>query len=156
MTQEQQRATQIEDAGEGGRWVTASMGASGFRTVLQARTHSFVADEPRSLKGSDAGPTPYEYLLGAVASCTTITLRMYADRKGWPLESATVAVRQTRAHEADCEQCEVEDVGITRIERRIELNGDLTAEQRERLIYIADRCPVKQTMQRGFRIVNAT
>ena len=153
MTQEQNTAP--IDAGEGGRWVTATMGASGFRTVLEARTHSFIADEPRALKGSDAGPTPYEYLLGAVASCTTITLRMYADRKGWPLESATVSVRQARAHEPDCEQCEVEDVGISRIERRIELKGNLTAEQRERMIHIADRCPVKQTMQRGFTIVNA-
>jgi len=155
MTQEQQRPAQIDDAGEAGRWVRAHVAASGFRTVLEARTHSFVSDEPLALKGTDAGPTPYEYLLGALASCTAITLRMYADRKQWPLEKATVAVRQARSHEPDCEQCEIEDVGIQRIEQQIELTGALTAEQRQRLLQIADRCPVKQTMQRGFRIVNA-
>lgn len=154
MTQEQQLKAQIDDAGEAGRWVTARVGASGYRTVLEARTHSFVSDEPLALKGSDAGPTPYEYLLGAVASCTAITLRMYADRKGWPLESATVALRQARSHEPDCKQCEVDDVGIARIERQIELTGSLSAEQRQRLVQIADRCPVKQTLERGIRIVD--
>jgi putative redox protein len=154
MTQVQQ-GTQTDDAGEAGRWVTARVGASGFRTVLEARTHSFVADEPRALGGSDEGPTPYEYLLGAVASCTVITLRMYADRKGWSLESATVALRTARSHERDCEQCEVNEVGIPQIERQVELTGSLSAEQRQRLLQIADRCPVKQTLERGMRIVNA-
>lgn len=136
-------------------WVTAQVGRSGFLTSMRARQHLHVADEPASLGGTDAGPTPYEYLLGALAGCTAMTVRMYADRKRWPLEAATVRVRTARSHERDCEHCETEEVGLTRIEREVELTGALTDEQRTRLLDIADRCPVKQTLTRGVRVVNA-
>lgn len=136
----------------GGRWITAHVGASGFRTDLRAGEHAWVADEPVALGGTDAGPTPYDYLLGALSGCTAMTVRMYADRKAWPLEAVRVRMRTARSHEADCEQCETKEVGITRIEREIELAGPLTDEQRKRLLQIADRCPVKQTLERGIRI----
>jgi putative redox protein len=140
---------------DGGRWISARIGASGFRVELRARTHAFAADEPVSVGGTDEGPTPYEYLLSALAGCVVMTLRMYADRKGWPLEEARVDLRTMRSHERDCEDCETQPVGITLIERRLELLGALTDDQRARLLQIAERCPVKQTLERGIRIVSA-
>ena len=136
-------------------WITAQAGRTGFRTTLRARAHAFLADEPASLGGTDTGPTPYEYLLGALAGCMAMTLRMYADRKQWPLESVEVRVRTARSHERDCEHCETEPVGVARIERSVELTGALTDEQRARLLDIADRCPVKQTLARGVHVVSA-
>lgn len=140
---------------ETGRWVSARIEASGFRTEVRARTHALLADEPTNVGGTDAGPTPYELLLGALSSCTAMTVRMYANRKKWPLEGVTVQLRTARSHETDCERCEVEPVGIGRVERRVEFDGPLTDEQRRRLLDIADRCPVKQSLERGVKIVNA-
>ena len=94
-------------------------------------------------------------LLGALGACTVITLRMYADRKEWPLESARVRLRTARSHEQDCEVCETDDVGPHELEREIELTGPLTDEQRQRLLMVADRCPVKQTLERGIQVVGA-
>jgi uncharacterized OsmC-like protein len=133
-------------------WVTAHTGAAGYRTDVGVRGHEFIADEPASVGGADGGPTPYDYLLGALGACTAMTLRMYANRKGWPLEGAVVRLRDARSHAADCENCEKQAVGIRRIERQVELKGPLTDEQRERLLAIADRCPIKQTLERGLRI----
>jgi putative redox protein len=135
------------------QWVRARIGPSGFRVDVNARTHHLAADEPRSLRGTDAGPTPYELMLAALASCTAMTVRMYADRKGWPLEETVVWLQQARPHEPDCEKCPTEKVGMGTIERRVELGGQLTDEQRARLLEIADRCPVKQTLERGITIV---
>lgn len=146
----------VDEVAEGGRWVSARVGAAGFRTEIETRAHRLRADEPVPLGGTDAGPTPYELLLGALASCTVMTLRIYADRKGWPLAGAEVRLRSARSHEPDCEQCETEAVGIARIERTIDLAGSLTDQQRGRLLDIADRCPVKQTLERGIAIVDAS
>jgi len=140
---------------DAGRWVTSKVGGPGYRADATARTHGFVIDEPTALGGGDAGPTPYEYLLGALSGCTAMTLRLYANRKGWPLESVEVKMRTSRAHEVDCEACEKSAVGIARIERKIEMHGTLTEEQKERLLEIADRCPVKQTLEHGIKIVPA-
>ena len=140
---------------EGGRWVTARVGAGGSRTEIEARTHRLVADEPVALGGTDAGPTPYEHLLAALGGCMAITLRMYADRKRWPLEDVRVQLRTARVHEVDCESCATEKVDIGRIERRLELGGALTDEQRHRLRLIADRCPVKQSLVGGIHMVDA-
>jgi putative redox protein len=138
---------------DGDRWVVSRVGGKGFRTEVTARTHHSIADEPVPLGGTDAGPTPYEYLLMALGSCTAMTVRMYADRKSWPLERAEVSVRQARLHAVDCENCPTESVGIERIERRIELEGPLTDEQRKRLLAVAERCPVKQTLGKEIRVV---
>jgi putative redox protein len=136
--------------------VTARTHGTGYRTVVRSGDHVFVADEPVSAGGTEEGASPYDYLLGAAAACTSMTLRMYAQRKGWPLEEAIVDLRTRNSHAADCEACAEPDVqtGPGVLERRIELRGPLSEEQRVRLLQIADRCPVKQTLERGVRIVN--
>src|SRR5919107_5647973 len=113
---------------------------------VKANGHALVADVPAALVGTDAGPTPYDYLLSALGSCTAITVRMYADRKGWPLESVTVRAEHGRIHAKDCVECETESGRIDRIRLELELEGPLNTEQRERLREIADKCPVKQTL----------
>jgi len=146
-------AAQRGAQGQAGPWVTASIGADHFRTIVNARQHGLALDEPADVGGSDRGPTPYEALLGALGGCTAMTLRMYADRKGWPLEAVHVKLRTDRSHQADCANCEKSEVGPHRLERRVELEGPLTDEQRTRLLQIADRCPVKQALQRGVQVV---
>jgi putative redox protein len=135
-----------------GTWITARTGAAGYRTEVTSGAHTFVADEPAAVGGTDEGPTPYDLLLGALGACTAMTLRFYANRKSWPLESVTVRLRTARSHAADCADCEAKPVGVRRLERQIELGGPLTDEQRQRLLAIADRCPVKQTLEAGIRI----
>jgi uncharacterized OsmC-like protein len=147
-------ATTAADTRDDG-WLTAHIGAAGYRTDVGVRGHTFVADEPASVGGADVGPTPYDYLLASLAACTAMTLRMYASRKGWPLENAVVRLRDARSHAADCANCEKQAVGIRRIERQIELKGSLSDEQRQRLLAIADRCPIKQTLERGLRVESA-
>ncbi|MEO8561746.1 MAG: OsmC family protein [bacterium] len=142
-------STLVDDVTDEREWVTAHVGASGYRTNITAGLHTFVADEPRALGGTGMGPTPYELLLGALGGCMAITLRMYADRKGWPLETVRIQLRTERAHEKDCLDCDESEVGIPRVARRIQLSGPLSPEQRTRLLQIADRCPVKQTLARG-------
>jgi putative redox protein len=141
---------------EAGQWVTAEVGRSGYAATLHARSHEYRLDEPVGVGGADTGPTPYEALLGSLGGCTAITLRMYADRKRWPLEAVRVRLRTGCSHEPDSEVCETTEVGPHQVERQIELDGPLTSEQRQRLLEIADRCPLKQTLERGLRIVQET
>ncbi|MEP6991746.1 MAG: OsmC family protein [bacterium] len=153
--------TPIETQGEaadadGGRWIAARVAAGAYRTDITARTHAFTADEPVALGGRDVGPTPYEYLLGALSACMAMTLRMYADRKGWAVGTIDVQLRTSRSHEPDCKDCETKEVGITRLDRRVTFSGAVTDEQRIRLLQIADRCPVKQTIGRGIAIQSVT
>jgi putative redox protein len=133
-------------------WIVARAGASGFRTELEMGGFALIADEPATAGGSGAGPTPYEFLLAALASCTAMTVRMYASRKQWPLEGVTIRLRNTPAHIKDCLDCETEPVGPRRLDRVVHLEGPLTDEQHARLLQIADRCPVKQTLERGIQI----
>jgi putative redox protein len=108
--------------------------------------HRLVADEPVQAGGADAGPNPYELLLMSLGACTAMTLRLYARRKQWPLERVAVRLSHSRIHAEDCAECETKTGFIDRIEREIELKGPLDAEQRGRLMEIADRCPVHRTL----------
>lgn len=134
----------LESTSSEGQVVTHTEGE--YRTEISAGRHSLVADEPTSVGGRDSGPTPYDYLLSALGSCTGMTLRMYADRKEWPLDNVTVHLSHEKVHADDCEHCDTVDGKIDRIERDIELQGDLDPDQRERLLEIANKCPVHRTL----------
>ena len=124
-----------------------------FTNRVLAGRHELLADEPPSVGGKDAGPNPYDYLLAALGACTSMTLRMYSERKGWPLEEVAVQLRHSRIHAEDCAECESESGLIDRLEREIHLVGDaLTDEHRARLLEIANRCPVHRTLLNEMRI----
>ncbi|MEV4313947.1 bifunctional alpha/beta hydrolase/OsmC family protein [Actinocrispum sp. NPDC049592] len=131
--------------GEGYVTVTDS-GEGPLGQTVTAGRHSLPADEPVPI-GVDSGPTPYDLLLAALGACTSMTLRMYADRKQLPLDRVTVQLRHSRIHAEDCASCETKTGLLDRIERTIHLDGDLTPEQRERLLQIADKCPVHRTLK---------
>jgi putative redox protein len=126
--------------------ITARTGPGGFLTEVLVNRHSLVADEPVQAGGTDQGPSPFDLLVAALGACTAITLRMYADRKGWPLEAATVRLTHDKIHAADCASCETREGMLDRIEREIEIEGPLDADQKQRLLQIADRCPVHRTL----------
>lgn len=134
--------------------VRVSVGATGLVATVLASGHTLLADEPVALGGTGRGPTPYDYLLAALGSCTVMTLRLYADRKGWPLAGVDVRLRHGRVHAADCADCSTAGQAgkIDVIEREIELRGELDAEQRQRLLEIADRCPVHRTLTHEIKI----
>lgn len=135
-----------------GESVVAETGAAGYQTEIWSGGHTLRADEPTSLGGTDTGPTPYDLLLAGLGACTGITLRMYADRKSWPLEGVRVSLDHAKQHAADCEDCSDDDARLDTMNRRIELTGPLSEEQRARLMEIADRCPVHKTLEAGTRI----
>jgi uncharacterized OsmC-like protein len=118
----------------------------GLTQAITARQHQLVADEPPP-DGEDWGPNPYELLLSALGACTAITLRLYAQRKGWPLTGVTVRLQHDRMHAEDCRDCETEHGLLDHITKVLALEGDLTQEQRQRLAEIAERCPVQRTLQ---------
>ena len=121
-------------------------GATGFAQEIEAGRHRLTADEPVEAGGTDVGPSPYELLLAALGACTSMTISMYARRKGWPLEAVTVRLQHARIHAQDCAECETKEGMLDRIEREISLAGALDAAQRERLLEIANRCPVHRTL----------
>ena len=126
----------------------------GLRQDLTFGRHRLVADEPGESGGTDAGPDPYALLLGALGACTSMTLRLYARRKGWPLEEVTVELEHARVHAEDCAQCEGEAGLVDRIQRRVRLRGPLDAVQVARLAEVARRCPVHKTLLAGVRIAD--
>jgi putative redox protein len=132
--------------------VVVTIGRDHYASDIEAGTHALRADEPVAAGGTDTGPTPYGLLLSALGACTAITLRMYADRKGWPLERVAVTLRHDRIHARDCGDCETVVGMVDSIERDIALEGDLDAEQRARLLDIADKCPVHRTLHAEIRI----
>jgi putative redox protein len=113
---------------------------------ITAGGHQLIADEPAAIGGADSGPTPYDLLLAGLGACTAITVRMYADRKGWPLRQTTVRLRHQRIHAKDCAECETKTGQMDQIERELQFEGELTDEQRARLLDIAERCPVHRTL----------
>ena len=126
--------------------VTVRGGPSGFAQEIRAGHHRLAADEPIGVGGTDTGPPPYDLLLAALGSCTSITLRMYAARKGWLLEGVTVRLRHGKVHAADYAECETRVGKIDQIERQLELTGPLDKEQGQRLLQIANMCPVHRTL----------
>jgi putative redox protein len=126
----------------------------GLRQRVEAGRHVLTVDEPVSAGGGDAGPDPYALLLAALGACTSMTLRLYADRKRWPLEGVAVELSHSRVHADDCAGCERPDALIDRIERRIILSGPLDAEQTARLGEIARKCPVHKTLAAGVSVVD--
>ena len=128
--------------------VVVRTGHGKFGTEVHTATHRFVADEPRSVGGDDSGPTPYDLLLGALGTCTAMTMTMYADRKKWPLDGVSIHLTHDRDHAKDCDHCEESDAKVQAIERKISLTGDgLDDAQRARLMEIADMCPVHRTLE---------
>jgi uncharacterized OsmC-like protein/pimeloyl-ACP methyl ester carboxylesterase len=117
-----------------------------FEQSIIAGPHRYLADEPVSVGGNGSGPSPYEYLLAALGACTSMTIRLYADLKKIPLSRIAVALRHDKIHAADCADCETREGKIDRIEREVTLEGDLTVEQRAKLMEIADKCPVHRTL----------
>jgi putative redox protein len=120
--------------------VTSRAGPSNFQVDIRAGRHALSADEPPALGGADGGPSPFQLLLSSLAACTTITLRMYGQRKGWPLAGVDVDLRYTKDGDAD------------HIDRRLLLHGDLTPEQRARLAEIAEKTPVTLALRGGVSI----
>jgi len=132
--------------------IVARIGNSGFRTEIMANGLSLIADEPVSVGGTNMGPTPYDYLVAGLGACTAMTLRMYADRKKWPLEEVAVFLSHKKIHARDCEACETDRAMVDWIERDLELVGPLDASQTQRLLEIADRCPVHRTLESEVKI----
>ena len=127
--------------------VVARTGKTGYRTEIMANGLSLIADEPTSLGGTNMGPSPYEYLVAALGACTSMTLRMYADRKKLPVEEISVTLSHNKIHAKDCKACDTQNRLVDNIEREVELIGPLDDAQRQRMLEIADKCPVHRTLQ---------
>lgn len=120
--------------------------ATGFAQQILAAGHSLTADEPAAAGGTGTGPSPYDLLLAALGTCTSMTVALYARRKAWPLEAVTVRLRHSRIHALDCANCETKEGMLDRIERNLEFTGALSEQQRARLVEIAKKCPVYRTL----------
>lgn len=125
----------------------AHIGRDRYRTELQAGGHSLLADEPGSVGGENTGPSPYDLLAAALGACTVMTLRMYADRKQWPLEGVTVRVTHQKRHTTDCVDCETKATQMDEFSRELWLQGALDEQQQVRLLEIANRCPVHRSLE---------
>lgn len=120
--------------------------AADFSQKIEIGSHHLTADEPVSFGGSDTGSSPYDLILAALGACTSMTIGLYARKRKWPLENITVSLRHSKIHAADCAECETKEGRIDRIELDIHLDGALTDEQRAKLMEIAEKCPVHQTL----------
>ncbi len=132
--------------------VVVRTGSTGFRTEVLANGHPLIADEPVSVGGTNTGPSPYELLAAALGACTTMTLRMYADRKDWPLEAVEVRLEHEKIHCVDCAEVSRRQPKIDHISRELVLEGPLDEAQKQRLVEIADRCPVHRTLQSEIQV----
>lgn len=131
----------------------------GFRTQITAGGHQLIADEPKEAGGADEGPSPYDLLLAALGACTAMTLKMYVERKKLPITDVEVMLTFDRIHVDDCESCvkeeRLDDQQVQHISRLIYVTGDVTEEQKERLLYIAGRCPVHVTLHSNPHVEDA-
>lgn len=126
---------------------------SKFNQVVTVGPHHLVADEPVAAGGEDAGPGPYDFLLAGLGACTSMTIRLYADRKSLPLDRVTVTLKHSKIYAKDCAECDTREGMLDQIERDIAMDGALDAEQRRKLMEIADKCPVHRTLTSEIRIV---
>jgi uncharacterized OsmC-like protein len=126
---------------------------SKFQQTVSVGPHRLLADEPVAAGGGDSGPGPYDFLLAALGACKSMTMRLYADRKSLPLERATVTLHHSKIHAQDCAECETREGMLDQIDVAIGLEGALDAEQRKRILEIADKCPVHRTLTSEIRIV---
>ncbi len=128
---------------------------TGLSATIDIGEHRLVVDEPVEAGGADAGPNPYDLLMAALGACTVITVQLYAQRKGWPLEGIEVRLSQERIYAQDCAECETREGYVHRISKSLALRGGLNDEQRQRLADIAKRCPVQQTLTHEI-VINQT
>lgn len=126
-----------------------------FRNEIEAGKHRLIADEPASAGGTDGGPTPYEFLSAGLGACTSMTMRVVAQRENIPLEGVEIQITNDRMYAKDCADCTSKDGYIHRFEVKIKLNGNLTDAQRQRLLTVAKRCPVAKTLTSEIRIDEA-
>ena len=130
--------------------------ASKFQQTVTTGPHQMLADEPVAAGGQDTGPGPYDFVLAGLGACTSMTMRMYADRKSLPLDRITVTLKHSKIHAEDCAECETKEGMLDQIDRVIAIEGALDADARKRLMEIADKCPVHRTLKSEIRIVTKT
>ncbi len=143
---------EVEAAVESGAVLVSETGYGKFQQKLRIGRHKLLADEPADMGGTDTGPTPYDFLAMGLGACTSMTIRMYADRKQIPLDHVEVIVSHEKRHAEDCENCESDNARIDHFDRKLRIRGGMTKEQRAGLVAIADRCPVHKTLEAGARI----
>ena len=143
----------VEDLAEKDGVIVQETGEGRFQQLVTAGRHTLIADEPVGVGGLDSGPGPYDLLLAGLGACTSMTMRMYAERKALPLDRVTVKLKHSRIYAKDCADCETRDGMISRIERVITIEGALDGEQRGKLMEIADKCPVHRTLTSEIDIV---
>lgn len=134
------------------RVVTVATCRTKYLQDISVGPHQLQADEPVGVGGGDAAPSPYELLLGALGSCTAITVQMFAERRHWPLAKVHVQLSHARAHAQDCVNCDAASARLDRIELAIELQGTLTEEQRRKLLDVAEHCPLHKTLAAGIEM----
>ena len=145
---------QAVDVGEAPRNVVVrETRNSKFQQTVSIGPHHMLADEPVAAGGEDSGPGPYDFVLAGLGACTSMTMRLYADRKSLPLERVTVTLKHSKIHAEDCAECETKAGMLDQIERVIAMEGNLDTEQRKKLMEIADKCPVHRTLTSEVRIV---
>lgn len=132
--------------------VVVELGPDGYTTDIMAGPHSLTADEPASMGGADLGPNPYGLVTSALGACTAMTLHMYARRKKWPLEDVRVHLSHDKEHMEDCEDCEKSSSKVDVFQREVEITGNLSDDQRQRLLEIANKCPVHRTLSSASKI----
>jgi putative redox protein len=126
---------------------------TGYKTELTSRDHVIISDEPLESKGTDTGMNPYELLLSAIGACKAITMRMYAERKNLPLEEVNIELVHKKIPAEECEDCETKTGKLDKIHIKVNISGDLTEEQKARIVEIGERCPVQKTVLSEIKIV---